>query len=362
MVEAYEADGLFARWNIVWLRSHREGGLLTRLASGGSSLLRFVGLLMLGRVAVVHCHAAMKGSFWRKSIFALLARAAGVPVVFHLHGGVMKAFVARQPVVLQRLIALILEKQSVVLVLSQSWASYVKSIAPRATVTVLPNYVVVPDRVEYEQEGTSPRASVDVLYLGVINAAKGIYDLLQAFKIALEGSPDLRLIIGGKGEVEQAQAYARQLGIESRVVFAGWVTGQQKTALLRQAQIFVLPSYNEGLPISILEAMSWRLPIISTRVGGIPEVVREGQDGLLITPGDQQSLAIALMSLSQDFSLRQAMGESARRQIEKHYSKEVVLPVLDDIYRSLLDEINAQPQTQPFSPPIQSVTDKDSIK
>jgi len=144
VVDGYLADGLFSRWNVVLLNSHVEGGLALRLTTALTEFLRLVGLLLRRRVGLVHCHAAMKGSFWRKSLFALVSRLAGVPVVFHLHGGVMKAFVARQPVLVQRLIGWILARQSAVVVLSESWRGYVKSISPLASVEVLPNYVQLP--------------------------------------------------------------------------------------------------------------------------------------------------------------------------------------------------------------------------
>jgi glycosyltransferase involved in cell wall biosynthesis len=342
VVEGYLADGLFSRWNVVLLNSHVEGGLALRLVTATKEFFRLIGLLLRRRVSLVHCHAAMKGSFWRKSLFALISRVAGVPVVFHLHGGVMKTFVAKQPVLLQRLIGWILEKQSVVVVLSESWLLYVKSIAPRANIEILPNYVVLPEALSKTADGND--ADVEVLFLGVVGAAKGVYDLLPAFKVAIAQVPALRLVIGGNGEVDRARALAVELKIEDRVLFAGWVSGEEKVRLLRRAQIYVLPSYYEGLPVSLLEAMSWQVPVISTRVGGIPELVREGVDGLLIDAGDRDALSSAIIKLAQNANLRLQMGMAAREQVERNFSKQVVLPKIEELYLSLIFRNNAMPK------------------
>lgn len=336
VVEGYQADGIFDRWNVVLLNPHAEDTLAARLKMAASALLRFLVLLISRQVALVHCHSAMRGSFWRKSIFALLARAFGIPVLFHLHGSEMKTFVNSQPRVLQGLIAWILSKQTVVVVLSKSWLEYIEGIAPTARVEILPNYVNLPtlhSPVEAANHGLT-----NVLFLGLVGVRKGVYDLLPAFKKALASAPDLRLTIGGNGEVDKAQALAQELGISDKVHFAGWVSGADKLRLLSQAQVYTLPSHNEGLPVSLLEAMSWNVPVVTTRVGGIPELVRDGVDGLLIDAGDQEALANALADLALNVDRRTIMGIEARSQVERTFSAGVVIPRLDGLYRAVLSK------------------------
>jgi glycosyltransferase involved in cell wall biosynthesis len=335
VVEGYQADGIFERWNVELLTSHTETSLWGRLRMAASALLRFFWLLLTRQVALVHCHSAMLGSFWRKSVFAMLARAFGVPVLFHLHGSEMKTFVNRQPAMLQRLIAWILAQQTVVVVLSSSWHEYVLSISPSSRVEILPNYVNLPDlskRVPPAESGI-----VKVLFLGLIGVRKGVYDLLPAFKLALLRAPGLRLTIGGNGEVDKAKAMASELGISDQVHFAGWVSGSDKVKLLAEAQLYTLPSHNEGLPVSLLEAMSWQLPVVTTRVGGIPELVRDGVDGALINAGDTKALADALADMALHASKREVMGLEARSQVERTFSANVVIPRLDGLYRAVLN-------------------------
>lgn len=333
MVDSYEMDGLFSRWNIRLLFTHNEGGIIGRLVLAGRAYLALLGMLVTGQVRLLHCHTAMRGSFWRKSIFSLSALAFRVPVVFHLHGSEMKSFVSSQPKILRRLIGWILEKQTRVIVLSTSWENYVRSIAPRARVVVLPNYVRLPDLAT--RTPSENKNNIRTLFLGLVCHRKGVYDLLPAFREALLAVPNLHLIIGGNGEVDQARGVASELGISEQVTFTGWISGEDKRAQLQAADIYVLPSHNEGLPVSLLEAMSWQLPVLTTRVGGIAELVREGIDGYLVAGGDRPALTLALSRLASDAGLRARMGHAGRQRVEELFSMELVLPKLESIYSEL---------------------------
>jgi glycosyltransferase involved in cell wall biosynthesis len=334
VVESYMADGFFSRWNVLLLNSHVEGSLALRLTAAAKALLRLLGLLLRRRVSLVHCHAAMRSSFWRKSLFALISRLFGVPVIFHLHGSEMNIFVEEQMRLLQHLIGWILAKQSVVVVLSSRWLNYVKTISPKANVEILPNFVELPEL--QNTASVANKKEVVILFLGLVGTRKGIYDLLPALKDVLVQLPTIRLIIAGNGDIDKAQALAMELEIKDHVVFAGWVGGEKKAELLRRAQMYVLPSYNEGFPVSLLEAMSWQVPVITTRVGGIGDMVRDGVDGFLINPGDRSALSAAIVKLAQDAELRQKMGAAARDQVERNFSKLVVLPKLEELYLSFI--------------------------
>lgn len=331
VVDGYKADGLFDRWNISLLVSHSESNIVIRSITATNAIISLSLRLLSRRISFVHCHVAMKGSFWRKSVLSMIAIFARTPVAFHLHGSEMKDFVSKQPKLSQLLISWILAKQSVVIVLSESWLHYVKSISPKAKVKVIRNYVNLPDlRLKDNDHGR-----VEVLFLGLVGRRKGIYDLLAAFKEALNKVPEIHLTVGGNGEVEKARLLADNLGINKNITFAGWVGGEQKEHLLKRASFYVLPSYNEGLPVSLLEAMSWNMPVISTRVGGIPELVDHGIDGFLIDAGDQKSLSESIILLANNEKLRKQMGDEARRKIENNFSREVVLPELESLYQSL---------------------------
>lgn len=332
VVDTLERDQLGSRWNPRTLYTHVEGSLVKRLWTAFYALLTFLGLLFRGRVALVHCHVAMRGSFWRKTLFASIARSFGVPVVFHLHGSEMKAFFAAQRPWVQRIISTQLETVDHVVVLSDSWRDYVVEIAPRAKVTVVPNYVVLPDDSECREAHDGLR----FLFLGLLGERKGIYDLLVAFSRIAGQIPNAKLLVGGNGEEQQVRQKVSEAALNDQVEVLGWVSGDLKLSLLRTSDVFVLPSYNEGLPVSILEAMSWRIPVISTRVGGIPQLLRHEVDGLLIEAGDIDSLADALLRLGSNSALRIQMGDSARERVEMGFSRERAIPILEGLYETLI--------------------------
>lgn len=334
VVEGYKADGLFDRYPIRWLKTNCDESLWQRLKLWVRAYLSLCMLLLRGRVAALHSHMAMRGSFWRKSAFNRTARLFGVPVLAHLHGSEFREFFAAQPRWRQRLITAEFERCQRVLVLSESWALYVRSIAPSARVTVLRNYVRVPELPAQALRGHAP---VQLLFLGEIGTRKGIYDLLPALRLARMTAPEVQLRIGGSGEVDKAKAAAQTHAVHQHVEFLGWVSGADKFGALRSADIYVLPSHNEGMPISILEAMAQGLPIIATRVGGIPELVRDGIDGMLVNAGDVEALAQVIAGLALDPARRARMGESARNHVLRHFSDAAVLPELYGYYDELLN-------------------------
>ncbi|MFZ6750072.1 glycosyltransferase family 4 protein [Undibacterium sp. Ren11W] len=331
VVDAYERDGVFQRWCFESLWTHCAGSAGARVRIAASAYCHLLSLLIRRKISFLHIHAAMRGSFWRKSLIAETARCFGVPSIIHLHGSDTSTFHGTMPVLRHRAVRRSLEKAAAVVVLSESWREFVLQVAPRARITVLNNYVLLPtltlDKTDHE--------IFSLLFLGVITQRKGIFDLLECWPAVLAKIPGARLSVGGTGDMDEAKALVEKLGIAETVKFLGWVDGDHKLDLLKQADALVLPSYNEGLPMSVLEAMSWGKPVVTTRVGGIPELICDGESGLLVDAGDQSQLANALIKLGSDAHFRQLIGASGRARIEHEYSDVAVLPRLEAIYQNL---------------------------
>lgn len=338
VVEGYAEDGFLAAQDVRLVSSYAEGGVVRRQLVALRAFGHVAALLAIRPVDLVHLHAAARGSFWRKAFFAGLARSHGVPVVLHLHGSEMRDFYDRQPSWLKRAIVGQLTRATHVVVLSESWRAFVADIAPGAKPTVVPNYVRVPER---PARGTSQ--PVTLLFLGLLGRRKGVFDLLEAFAEARSSHSDMRLVIGGHGEIEAATRQARELALEDAVSFEGWVGPDDKAALLDAADIYVLPSHNEGLAMSVLEAMAYGLPVITTAVGGLPELVTDGVHGRVIRPGDIAALTAAILDLSRDRETRRRMGEAARARIKERYSGGVVLPRLAELYAGHESEPRGRP-------------------
>ena len=149
------------------------------------------------------------------------------------------------------------------------------------------------------------------------------------------GGGNFRLLIGGDGEIEKVQQYIKDNKLDNVAEYIGWVSGEEKIKLLNEVDVFILPSYNEGLPISVLEAMSYNLPIISTTVGGIPEILKNEYNGFLINPGDLIALESAISTLINNPSKRKLQGKRSG-EIVMPFLPNMVINQLDCLYKELL--------------------------
>jgi glycosyltransferase involved in cell wall biosynthesis len=279
--------------------------------------------LLNDRVDVVHLHVAERGSVWRKSILAAIAMIFRKPVFMHTHGCEFHLFFEKLSPILKSAVCWIFQRCTYVIVLSDSWKDfYLKHCRLKEDkVIVMPNPiefpVEIPERLESED--------FNFVFLGKIDRRKGVFDLLNAFaqldeKLKRKAS----ITIAGTGDLKGALELAEYLKIDKRVHFKGWIDSTQRDRLLARANAFLLPSYNEGLPMALLEAMSWGLPAIATPVGGIGEIIIDRQSGLLVEPGNVKQIAKAMQSLLEEESLRMRLGNTARTRVAgldlKYYS------------------------------------------
>jgi glycosyltransferase involved in cell wall biosynthesis len=330
VVSVLRHHGLFERERVRYVATHREGSALEKAGGALSGFWNTLLACVRQHPAVVHVHAASRASFVRKSIVLLIARLAGCKTIFHLHGGGFRQFATVEAGgLMRRWIRHTLEASSVVITLSAGWAQFVHGFAPRARVAIVPNSVPLPAVSSVrEEEGR-------VLFLGRIEAAKGVYELLAAGALLAPRLPALRLVFGGDGDMESLRRRAAELGIAERIECLGWVGPQQRDAELARASVFCLPSHAEGLPMSMLEAMAAGRAVVASSVGGIPETIVDGDNGLLVPARDEAALAAALERVLGDEALRTRLARRARARIEQHYSTEVVCGQLSALYREL---------------------------
>ena len=278
---------------------------------------------------LIHAHVSERGSAYRISIVLLVARLFRVPVVLHTHGSEFHTFYDSLPTAVKTFVRRAFKTCSKMIVLSDSWKSfYVRNLnlLPEQVVAI-PNPVKIPSQVP-SRAGSD---NLKIVFLGRIGDRKGAFDLIKAFSlIDVSERMHAELILAGDGQAEAAQSLAAELNLSDSVVVLGWIDALHRDHLLSSADIFVLPSYNEGLPMAVLESMSWALPVLTTPVGGIPEVITNGDNGLLVQPGDIDQLSSALNKLIQNPSLRKALGSAARASIA---------PLGIDIYCSRLGRV-----------------------
>lgn len=326
VVEGYAAAGFLDRETIRLVAAYEDAKFWRRQAICLRALALFTALLCRHDIELVHIHTATRGSFWRKALFATIARLFRTPIVLHLHGSDFAGFYHRQPGPVRALIRQQLEWATGVIVLSESWRAAIAAIAPAARMSVVPNAVTLPP------VSTLTDRPQSILFLGRIGARKGAFDLIAAFATIAPRYPALSLTLAGDGQTAEARDLAHRLGLADRITVLNWVDDTTRSGLLAWASIYALPSYNEGLPMSVLEAMAAGLPVIATPVGGIPDLIETGKTGLLVPSGDIAALAAALATLLNDPELSAALGSAARDRIGKAFTPEIVLPTLSALY------------------------------
>lgn len=317
---------------LLFVATHCEGGKIKKGFFFLGAYLKILFLLLGKQADLIHFHMAERGSFYRGALILKLGRCLKVPVIFHHHGAEFEDFYRSLSAPQRRFAAHVLEQADCNLVLSERLKKQLLKKAPKARVEVLYNAVPIP--TVRNQEAERDR----ILMLGRQGARKGSYDLLKAIAQIGDRLPEnIRLWMCGDGETEEIKREADRLGIGGRLAFVGWVDGQQKEECLKKAMMHVLPSYREALPMSILETMSRGIPNISTDIASIPEVIKDGETGLLIRPGEVERLAESILRLATDRTLREQIGEKGRERIRESFSLEACVNRLEKQYRGLLN-------------------------
>jgi glycosyltransferase involved in cell wall biosynthesis len=291
-----------------------EGSKWRKLAVFAQALVRTFAQLRR-RPDVVHIHFASRASSVRKMLLARLALARGARVIMHAHGGGYRDYWAGLGAPARAATLQTLSRVHCLIVLGETWREFFASLGvPRERIVVLPNPVVLPTSLP-KRLG---RSHVRLVYLGLFSRAKGVFDLVDALtRLKPDCLGRTRLVLAGNGQLTQVRELVERRGLARFVEVREWLGPVERDRLLASADAFVLPSYAEGLPMSLLESMAWGLPVIATAVGSIPEHVHEGVQGLLVQqPGDVSELAAAIERIVMDDALRWRMGEQARRAVE----------------------------------------------
>jgi len=279
---------------------------------------------------IAHLHVSYRGSFWRKAFLAKTLKAMGIKVILHHHGSRFEEFYAACSDRRKAYINKILESADLNIVLGGHLVKAVKEKAPEARVAVLYNAVRT-----YAENPYNDKAKY-ILHLGRLGNRKGTFDLLRAIK-KLDGSIDeeIRFLLCGDGAVEEVEQRVREYGIGHRIGHIGWIDEKQRKHLLVRTMIHVLPSYNEGLPMSILETMAYGIPNIATPIAAIPEIIRDGGNGFLIQPGDTGELSRKLYSLIVNSDLRRRFSSAAYESVTNRFALNNNMNALKRLYADI---------------------------
>jgi glycosyltransferase involved in cell wall biosynthesis len=295
----------------------------------------------LGRgTRVVHIHAAIRGSWYRKAVCAVMVRALRRPLIMHVHSGAgaIGAFCGRLGPIRLALLARAFRGADRVIAVSRASASEIERWLGVSDVLVVPNAARIPRTLPPTRRFRS-EDRVQVLYLGgFANPAKGGRVLAQALPGLVAAAPQVSVTLAGLGAPPTLDE------LDGRVEWRGWVEALDVSAALTAADILVLPSLSEGMPVALLEALGHGKAVVATAVGGIPEVVTDGVDAVLVPPDDPDELARAVADLAADPARRERLGRAARQRAER-LSRDETYDRLEQVYLELAGRARGRRRT-----------------
>ncbi|MCM1312627.1 MAG: glycosyltransferase family 4 protein [Roseburia sp.] len=284
-----------------------------------------------GNYKIAHLHTAERGSFWRKAFLMNFFHQHGIRVVMHHHAAEFEDFYSKCSELQKEKINNTLEAADLNIVLSERLVPMIKDKAPKANVEVLYNAVNTYSKNPYNMNGKY------ILFLGRLGERKGSYDLLKSIRM-LDGKipSDIQFCLCGDGEIDKVKEKIQEYNIGHRIAHVGWIDGEQKQRFLENTIVNVLPSYNEGLPMTILETMAYGIPNVSTNIASIPEVIKDGENGFLISPGDVNALAESICRLVADKDIRKNFSDASYELVTREFSLDNNIARLKEFYKTIL--------------------------
>lgn len=322
-----QATSEAATWNIL----RRDGVRATARVLGfvARRMWDLASLLRSGGFDGIHILSTGGYGFFRNVVHVGIARRYGVRAVLHLLGQIDDLYRDARPW-LRRVISAGLDVADAHIVQSPALACFVRGITRRPVYSIF-NGVRVEELAPPDGYAHGDADTLTVLSLGVLGHKKGTYDLLEAVRRLKALTPAVRAVFVGGGEVERFRRAASDLGVQDDVVFTGEVDDEVRVKFLHTADVFALPSRAEGQPIALLEALAAGLPVISTTVGSIPEVVGSN-NGILVAPGDVGALVAAIGRLAGDGQLRERIGRFNAQEAATKYRLERVMQEIGAVY------------------------------
>lgn len=319
---------------IYHLVTHNEGSSLSKLLYALIAYTKF--LLIVRQFDIVHIHAATRASIFRKAFFVYASRWFNKSAIIHIHGSDYDSFFRNASTRTKAFLIKLHNHASCNIVLSQYWKQFFVSEMSVRRIAIIPNGV----DISLYAASRTPYQSGQLLFLGRLGERKGIYDLIQAMIILRDRGLFPRLYLAGDGELEKVKEKIQEANLQNQISIEGWCDKEKKMALLRATSVLILPSYNEGLPVAILEAMAAGKIIISTPVGGIPELVIQQQNGFLVPPGDVDSLANAIEQtmLPANEEIMRTISNQNEQRISETFDRQIIYNNLLSLYHQVLEE------------------------
>lgn len=326
VLKAHETGEQWNRFHCYWVQTHRDGPNLRKILYYATSWVDF--LIRIPFYDILHIHFSLRQTAKRKVPFVKIAKLLGKKVIIHLHCGSQIHDIWNENY------DYLFGAADVSLLLSENLQTMVEEHTGKGR-----DYRVVYNPCPtINKEPVLPKTK-SILFSGTLYEGKGYRDLIRAFAKIATKYPEWKVVLAGNGEVELGKSIAKECGIEDQVVFLGWVSGDQKDKTFREAAICCLPSYAEGFPMAVLDAWAYGTPVVTTPVGGIPDVAKDGENMLLFNPGDTDKLAEQLEKLITSYEGDQELYNRIKYAsidfAENKFNVNTINKQLGDLYEEL---------------------------
>lgn len=324
VIKAHETGKQWKNFHCKWIETHRDGNAPRKLWYLFTALIEYI--LLLPFYDIVHIHIATAQSAKRKQLFFYPAKWMKKKIIFHFHPSNERFLFEPNN---QKLYKRLFSQANLILVLSEQWRKWIKeALGITEHVEVLFNPCPIVNRKEEIKEH-------NILFAGTIIPRKGYADLIKAFSLIASKYPDWKIVFAGNGEIEKAKKIASKCGISNQTLFLGWINGKEKEQVFQKASIYCLASNGEGFPMGVLDAWAYGIPCIVTPVGGIPDIVKDGVNGLIYPVGDTETLATKLDILINNEGLRKSIVKEADKYIQNEFNVSTINQKLEQIYSRL---------------------------
>lgn len=332
VVGILKESGLFDTHNITYVPSSAGQTPVGKVSILLHGLFRFISLLRETRL--IYIHTAVDTSFYRKSLFLIISILSNTPVLLHIHPAAFSTFVKQARKIKKKYILFLLHRVSVFIVLTQEMKGEIETMLPGKAVFVLRN----PVSIQEMSREAEPRSMNRLLYLGWYIREKGVYELVDAVGILKERGIQVGLdLYGTKGET-QLKRYVQEKGVADMIQVNRWIEHKEKVSALHTHTMLVLPSHTEGIPNVILEAMATKTPIVATFVGGMKEILRDGENALIAEVNNPVDLSEKIFMLLKDKDLRTRLSDNAYRDATEKFDIGMIKEQFINIIESVMNE------------------------
>ena len=325
VVKAHETGEQWKKYHCRWIETHRDGNSIRKLWYLGTALVEYICLLPF--YDIVHIHLATTQSAKRKKMFFYLAKWLSKKVILHFHPSNEKFLFEPMN---SKLYRKLFSKADLVLVLSEQWRCWIKmALGLSNHIEVLYNPCPIVNRRDDLRKN-------HILFAGTIISRKGYETLIRGFARIAQEHSDWKVIFAGNGEIANAMKIVECCGIQNQVEFLGWVTDKDKEKVFQEASVYCLASDGEGFPMGVLDAWAYGIPCVVTPVGGIPDIVVDGENGLVFSIGDVDGLANKLRMIISDRTLRKNIVLGQDKYVKGAFNINGINRKLEKIYTRLL--------------------------